>query len=507
MANTVTRSAEMSTRRVLRSVLVTVQRAEELLTDPSLNAEVDTVIRRVDSGYRAASSEGSIEFRRIAGGFETVDATPLNPLRNQRADDRTTLVAEQADPWARLGSHSTPHAMESIAQYFDSPHAPDLVILHSPTHRFHQNAGEHGSLAAAQARAPFVAAGAGVVARGIVNENLRTVDVAPTLAALMGLPLIDGHDGLGAPRAGVRLRVQDGSECTGLTDPTDHAEHVVVFLWDGVNINTLHEEAAAGRAPNVAALIALGTSYRHGAFASLPTATLANHMTESTGVFPGRSGVIHNTWHDRSRGCDVDLLDLAQMITARNHLRPDIETLHEAVHRDDPHARTATTYEYGDRGADYSTYALMADRRPVIEMGDDERRRHRTTDFMGETQFRTMSVVDAHSMSQACQIWSGHLGALPRFSWFNLNLTDAAGHVGGPASEMARAAIHDTDARMGEVIAEINDSGALDRTAIVVTADHGMQQIAESEPVDLSALLSAEGIDNHTLDDQYVYLS
>ncbi len=497
----------MSTPAAVPSDFVTVQRAEELLTDPALTAEVDTIVRRIDVGYRAASAEGSVEFRRVDDGFETISETPLSPLRNQHTDERISVGAEEDGASDRLGQHATPYAMESMAQYFDSPHAPDIAILHSPTHRFHTNAGEHGSLGAVQARAPFIAAGAGVLARGVVDEHLRTVDVAPTLAALMGLDPIDGHDGLGAPRSGVRLRIQDGNERSELIDPDDHAEHVVVFLWDGVNINTLHEEAAAGRAPNVAALIALGTSYRHGAFAALPTSTLANHMTESTGVFPGRSGVLHNTWHDRTRGRDVDLLDFDQLIKARDHLRTDVETLHEAVHRVDPHARTATTYEYGDRGADYSTYALMASDRPVIDMSEEERRRHRTAEFMGEPKFRSMSVVDAHSMSQACQIWRGHLGALPRFSWFTLNLTDPSGHVGGPASDMARAAIHDSDARMGEVIAEINRSGALDRTAIVVMADHGMQQIAESEPVDLSALLATNGIDHHMLDEQYVYLS
>jgi len=493
-------------RRSTTLDFVTAERAEELLTDTSLTNEVDTVLRRIDDGYRAASAEGWTQFRRVADGFDVIDETALNPLRNQKTDDRTTVEAEQADPGARLGDHATPHAMESVAQYFDSPHAPDMVIIHAPTHRFHENAGEHGSLSATQARAPFIAAGAGVVARGIVDEHLRTVDVAPTLAALMGLPLADGHDGLGAARSGTRLIVQDGDERSELIDPDGHADHVVVFLWDGVNINTLHEEAAAGRAPHVASLIATGTSYRHGAFASLPTATLANHMTQSTGVFPGRSGVLHNAWHDRQRGHDVDLLDLAQMITARDHLRTDIETLHEAVHRADPHARTATTYEYGDRGADYSTYALMASGQPVLDMSKEERRRHRTAEFMAEPQFRSMSVVDAHSMSQACQIWRGDLGALPRFSWFTLNLTDPSGHVGGPASDLVRAAIRDSDARMGEVIGEIQRSGALERTAIVMMADHGMQQISESQPVDLSVLLTGAGIGHRMIDDQYVYL-
>ncbi len=481
--------------------------AEAILTDPSLTGEVDTIVRRTAAGFRAASAGGWVEFRRQGDGFETIGAGGDNPLRNDRTDELVDVESEDTDLRARLGHHATPYAQESIAQYFDSPHAPDLTILHAPTHRFHGNAGEHGSLTAVQARAPFIAAGAGVVARGVLADHLRAVDVAPTLGALMGLPEIDGHDGLGTARSGLRLKVQDGNERSELLDPDRPAEHVVVFLWDGVNINTLHEEAAAGRAPNIAALIERGTSYRHGVFASLPTATLANHMAESTGVFPGRSGVLHNIWHDRGKGCDVDLLDLAQMITARNHLRTDIETIHEALHRNEPGARSATTYEYGDRGADYSTYALMAAGQPVPDMTDDERRRHRTADAMGVPAFRSMSVVDAHSASQARRIWRGDLGALPRFSWFTLNLTDASGHQGGPAGDLARAAIRDTDARMGDVIDEIERANALDRTAIVMLADHGMQQIAEGEPVDLSAVLTQEGVQHRMLDDQYVYLT
>ncbi len=480
---------------------------EAVLTDPSLVAVVDTVVRRSHDGYRAASTSGAVEFRRTGDGIEILAEEGDNPLRNQRTDERVALADEEAEPWNRLGDHSTPYAMESIAQYFDSAHAPDVAIMHSPTHRFHGNAGEHGSLGASQARGPLIAAGPGIAARGVVPEHLRGVDVAPTLAALMGLPPIQGHDGLGNPRSNTRLRVQDGQECRELLDPDTRPDHVVVFLWDGVNINTLHDEAASGSAPNVAALIERGTSYRHGALASLPTATLGNHMTQSTGVLPGRSGVLHNTWYDRTNRKVIDLLDLAQMISARDYLRTDIETLHEAVHRVDPTARTATTYEYGDRGADFSTYALMSEGKPVPVGTDEEKRRHRTAEFMDHPQYHLMSAVDGHSISQARRIWRSELGSLPRFSWFTLNLPDAAGHANGPASEMARAAIHDTDARMGDAIEEIERSGAIGRTAIVLLADHGMQQIAGGESVDLSLVLKDAGVSHQMIDKQYVYLT
>ncbi len=486
---------------------MTLARAEEVLTDPSLAGEVDAVLLRTAEGYRASAARGSVDFRNGHDGFSVTATCGQSPLADQSTDQRCCVADEQADPWAALGQHATPYAFESTAQFFDSPHSPDLVVLNHPAHRFHGNAGEHGSLAVTQARAPFIAAGAGIIQRGIVNEHLRVVDVAPTIAALLGLPRRDGVDGLGTARPSIRLAVQDGDERSELVDTGQLPDHVVVFLWDGVNPNELHELAANGDAPHVASLIERGTSYRHGAFASLPTATLANHFSASTGVFPGRTGVLHNTWFDRNQQRVVDLLDFAQMINARDHLRSDIETLHEAVHRQFPDAKTATTYEYADRGADYSSYAQMSSGGERPALSDDDRRKHRTSDFMGEKSYRQMSIVDAHSMAEACHLWSGSLGAVPRYSWFTFNLTDAAGHAGGPHSEMAQAAIRDTDQRMGEVIAQIERSGALDRTAIIVLADHGMQETAEGPAVDLSAPLSAAGIDHQFIDAQYVYLS
>ncbi|MEZ5166455.1 MAG: hypothetical protein R2695_08160 [Acidimicrobiales bacterium] len=188
---------------------MSIERAEALLTDPVLATEVDTVLRRSDGGYRAASSRGSVDFsRRDDGSIEVLATSGANPLGDERTDQRTEVRAETEDPWAPLGEHATPLAMASVAQYFDSRHAPDLVVLHAPTHRFHGNVGEHGSLATTQARAPFIAAGPGTTARGIVDEHVRTVDIAPTLAALLGCERIDGHDGLGrpGPRSGCASR-------------------------------------------------------------------------------------------------------------------------------------------------------------------------------------------------------------------------------------------------------------------------------------------------------------
>ena len=484
-----------------------LDRLEAVLTDPSMTNRIDSLLLRTSHGFRATSARGSIDFcENPDGSTEVLDEHGEHPLRNLAVDQAIGTDAEVDLESAPLGELATPYAFESIFQYFDATHAPDAVVMWSPRQMFHGCVGNHGSLSTIQARAPFIAAGPGIAARGIVPEHLRTVDVAPTIAALLGITPQDGVDGRGRPRSHSRLAVQDGDEVSSLLDPDTRPEHVVVFLWDGVNANELHDAVDDGDAPNIAALIERGTAYRHGCLSALPTATLANHTTQCTGAYPGHSGVLHNAWYDRTRGVHVDLLDYPQMITARDHLAAGVETIHEALKRHEPEAFTATTYEYGDRGADYSTYVQMATGGSIPTLTDHDRRKHRTEDFLGDKEYRHKSIFDAHSLNEACHVWRGEFGALPRYSWFTFNLTDAAGHSGGPHSDMVRAAIRDTDARMGDVIAEIDRAGVLDQTAIVVLADHGMQRFDAAAPFDLGTTVRRAGVDAVLVDDQYVYV-
>jgi len=59
--------------------------------------------------------------------------------------------------------------------------------------------------------------------------------------------------------------------------------------------------------------------------------------------------------------------------------------------------------------------------------------------------------------------------------WVNTSLTDTASHEGGPHSEMARAAVRDTDARIGEIITTLDATLGSEGTTFVVVADHGME--------------------------------
>ena len=62
------------------------------------------------------------------------------------------------------------------------------------------------------------------------------------------------------PRDDAHLLAQDGDALTDLLDPGERPDHLVAFLLDGCNPNVLYEMAATGEAPNIARLMAEGST-------------------------------------------------------------------------------------------------------------------------------------------------------------------------------------------------------------------------------------------------------
>jgi hypothetical protein len=385
-------------------------------------------------------------------------------------------------------------AFDHVAQLFDHPDAPDLCVLHSAAHNWEDQGGhrgEHGSLGIVQARAPFVVAGRGFRNDGLVPRAGRLVDVAPTLAAVLGLPVDD---------AGHHLPGQDGVVRHDVLDPAaGRPRHVVGFLFDGVNPNVLHAMAAAGEAPNVARLVDTGTAYEWGAFAGLPSVTLANHTSILTGRLPGHHGILHNAWYDRAHGQQVVTNSQATWPWAMEHLTPGVASLHDVIHRAEPGAFTASVNEPCDVGADYSTFDFFR-RGEVPPIPDSPAGLpHTTGRFVRPSKdYAWSSVVDHMGVEQAVGIWSGDYrgvtSPLPRFTWCNFTLTDSAFHAGGPFSEIAAASVRDCDARVGEVLAAVERAGAFDHTAFVLVADHGMQETDPAVRGDWDEALRDAGI-------------
>lgn len=478
------------------------------MLDPALESIVDLVITADDEAYEARAVDGRVRFTRADDGdgwaFTEALVEGRNPLGDQATDRFVGLDAEQASPWPDRTANAYPHAYEMVAQIFDHPAAPDVITLHTPAHNWEDHGGargEHGSMSAVQARAPFILAGAGVKQLGLVPRSCRLVDVAPTVLALMGgAPHPDGVGLNGRPMEGALLRRQDGAV---LDDLIDHAsappEHVMGFLFDGCNPNVLYDAVAAGEAPNVARLLAMGVGFEHGAFSSMPTVTLANHTAILTGAHPGHHGILNNAWYDRRIGEQVITNSPATWPWSMTTLSPDVETMYQAVKRTWPQAGTLAANEPCDTGADVGTFTamragVMPDKPPRAEDLPFATERF----VRPEKKYGTASRVDHIGMELTLGVWGhGYQGVqypLPKFSWVNFSLTDAAFHLGGPWSEVARASIHDTDARLGQVLEAVERRGVFDRTAFFLVADHGMEESNPAVTGDWSEALRDTGV-------------
>src|SRR4051812_11299528 len=201
-------------------------RALDILLDSQLDPIVDMVLLSRDGVYEAKSHDGAVTFRRTGpgpDGYEVVSTRGSDPLGDQSTDRFSPLGAELSGLHPHRSENAYPYAFDTIAQLFDHPAAPDLCVIHSASHNWEDQGGhlgEHGSLGVVQARAPFVLAGKGVRHDGLVPKAARLVDVAPTIARLLGC----------APHAdGTYVSGQDGEARDDVLDG-ERPRHVVGFL-------------------------------------------------------------------------------------------------------------------------------------------------------------------------------------------------------------------------------------------------------------------------------------
>src|SRR5258705_13899714 len=162
---------------------ITAERADDaesaldVLLDAALDPIVDMVLLARDGTYEARSHDGWVRFRRTeGGGYEKITGEGADPLAAQSTDKFAGLEAERAHPYPSRGENSYPFGFAQVAQLFDHPAAPDLCVIHSAAHNWEDQGGhrgEHGSLDVVQARAPFVVAGKGVRADGLVPRAGR----------------------------------------------------------------------------------------------------------------------------------------------------------------------------------------------------------------------------------------------------------------------------------------------------------------------------------------------
>jgi hypothetical protein len=414
-----------------------------------------------------ANSRGAARLRPDAGTEVLWGADPVawqDPMAFLPYD------AERADPSPPNDRNAYPYAWARLSSFFSDRRAPDLAVVHTPRHFFPElggHRGEHGSLDVVQSRAPLLVSGPGVGPRGLVDGHARLVDVAPTLARLAGVPA----------RA---LAGLDGRALDELVAPA--ARWVVGVLLDGAHCGDLLQLTAEGRLPALARLLERGAALRGGAVAEFPSVTLTNHTSALTGVGPGRHGVIGNVYFDRDTGERVVPNDARTWHRSAEWLRPGVTTVFEHVTAARPGSMTACVNESVDRGATYSTMALIrasGNSEGAAGLGDllpDPL----TSPFatrsavQSDAYYAWATQVDDIGVEQMRTVWERPSEA-PALTWWAHTVTDAGHHAGGPRSQIARASLRDADARLGAFLDHLDRLGCFDDVVWLITADHGFE--------------------------------
>src|SRR5258708_11613569 len=386
---------------------------------------------RVDA-YEVWSRRGMVRFKRFvdahgALSFKVVEQIGENPVANQDPFIVST-IDEELDASARSGNRtddsnraffephvlSHPYAYERIAQLFDSPRAPDLIV--SPKcYAYGIQPGQHGALDVVQCRAPLVFSGPGV-RRGTFKLNARQVDVAPTIARIAGLPKIAGLDASGSPGEVYMKRQDSRSLDEIIDDKAERPRRVYVFLLDGLSHSELRYQLDNNRAaiPNLAGLAERGAMLSHGSIVNFSSITWPSHSTILTGAWCGHHDVVNPTFYLREDRETIPIQGNA--FETERFLNPDVETLYEVFKRQcGPGAITASIYEPQGRGADHA----VLERRIV---GNKDRLKALTLQMSADVSPRWTAdhkpdlnreeVVDIRGMAQVITLFD-HCGAEP----------------------------------------------------------------------------------------------
>jgi hypothetical protein len=471
-----------------------------LLRDPGVADEVDLVITCRDAAYEVWAARGMVRFqRRAANGhsrFEVVEQIGANPIANQRHDAVATCAEELAA--AAASGHPTddvnrafiepseltyPYAYERIAQLFDSPYAPDLII--SPKcYAFGRQPGQHGALDVVQSRAPLAFAGPGI-RPGLYDGAPRHVDIAPTICRLMHFPLIDGRDWSGrtASERGaapdVYLQRQDGRVLEELLAQGDASapERVYIVLFDGLSNSELQSllDRDDPIVANLRRILDRSARFRYGSTVNFPTITWPSHSAIFTGAWCGHHDIVNPTYY--ARATRETLAPQAQGMLTEGFLGPGVETLYEAFHRVRPGAFTANIHEPQGRGADHAALEKRV-------IGPRDRLKALTADLIdaisprylrdGHEGVHREALLDARGLAQVMVLFDDDSHPSPVLVAHEFTVTDGAGHDYGPHSDGLRTAIEETDARLGQVLDMLEAKGLLDTTVFVFTSDHGM---------------------------------
>jgi phosphonoacetate hydrolase len=434
---------------------------------------------------RWATPEGDLRYVVVAQSGDnpipSVDGTILRTLEEEAA------AAGGLGKPVPKEKNSYPDMLGRLAQLFDHKRAPELLYIPTPGgDPNHPGAGSHGIPDIVQSRAPLIIAGPGIP-RGVVSDGLvRHEDIAPTIADLLGVRPVVGTNASGVPRLQL-LRWQEGASIApAIADARigagirGAAERAIMIAVDGMSQTVLLDEIKNGRLPNLARIMASGTLFRNGSLAQYPVVTWSNHNTLVTGASPGHSGLVNNSWWNREEQREQLITDggFRNAFGTGKLMESQVETLYEAVERSFPNVRTMAINQPSGRGADISVLDLkgvgsILANAARVGVGYLRDRMQSDKELEDREGWKSEAMKDSFATAMGEVFWSKK--DPPKLGVFEFTLADSRGHLVGPHTDDARRGLAEIDRKVGKVLDTLEKRGIAGSTAIVLTADHGME--------------------------------
>lgn len=362
------------------------------------------------------------------------------------------------------------------------PREGEFVTRNDPAYRF-----MHGSPWNYDARVPLLLFGPPYIRRGIYSAIAIHQDIAPTLAALLGLPLPPTVTGRSLQKA--------------LVSSAGRPPVILVIVLDAMRLDYFDRHHAI--LPTLTRLRQEGAWFSNARVNYLPTATALGHATIGTGTDPRVHGIVVNSAFDRISGQPQDpypdmsarnlmMLSLADLWNLETEGRAVIISQGSIFYAAGGLAghgacllngRPTILASYNRATGGWETnpdcyklpeYLKNQNSRRLWEGTDGQWMGHDITNPDAVSRSGLFTKFEADAL--VAMIENEPVGAddVTDLLFVNLKAPDFVGHQFGPDSPELRETLAELDRQLARILETLEKKVGPNRYVAVLTADHGM---------------------------------
>ena len=367
-------------------------------------------------------------------------------------------------------------------QVFYVPREGDFVVDPNPLYAF-----MHGSSWGYDAHVPLLFHGPGIIRQGSWSTPVAQQDVAPTLAAILGI---------GPPATATGRILQEALQAS-----RERPRIVTLFVLDGMRVD--YFETHADVMPTLIRLRREGAWFADARVTSIPTLTSVGHATLGTGTDPRVHGLVVNNLFNRVIGKPQEAyndLDPGELMALTLADVWNLATDGKAIIIGQGGAIRATAGLVGHGGCLINGRKVLAASYSARDGGWETNDRCYTMpgslaalnakafweqaggtwmghDIANPSRFRSSAVFQRFEGEAIAAVLEGaDLGSdeVTDLVLINIKSPDWVSHAYGPASAETRETLAEMDRQLARALAILERKAGPNRGVVAISADHGM---------------------------------